>query len=83
MENGVIRKKRKKLGKLIGIKSDYIVVDAIINGEISMLDELDSRTITMPINYKENLLKGSINLKEKFKYPDPLFPYLELKSVVY
>ncbi len=79
LKDGQLKRNRNKLGELIGINSDYVVTNATIEGKISSVDSIESRTITIPFNCYSKILKGSISLKESFKYPDPLFPYLVLK----
>ena len=81
LENGIIKKNRNNLGKFLGINSDYIIVNATIRGKINVHDKLESRRVSIPLDFEANSLKGSINLKEAFKYPDPIFPRLKLKPV--
>ena len=76
--SGEIQRNRSDLGKVVGIFSDYIISDGILEGRINEKDTDIIRKLSIPLNFKDGKLTGSINIKQFLKHPDPLFPRLEL-----
>ena len=79
-ENGEIKRNRNNVGRFVGINSDYIIIGGDIKGKISLTDEEETRTVNVPLNHEDGFLKGSINLKQFGKYPDPVLPRIELRQ---
>ena len=78
LENGKLKVNRNLIGRYFNVKSDYVIVDAEIIGAIANQDTKEIREVNIYLNYQDETLIGSVNLKEFLKYPDPVFSSLTL-----
>ncbi len=75
---GEIKRNRSDFGKAIGIFSDYIISDVILEGKINENDTDNKRDLSIPLDLKDGKLIGSINIKRFLNHTDPIFPRVEL-----
>lgn len=73
-------KNRSWFGKLLNIKTDYIIKGGYLSGKISSEDSKVKREFTIPFNIEDGTLKGSIMETFRWEYPNPLFPRLKLEK---
>jgi hypothetical protein len=76
-----IRKNRGWLGRMLHIKTDYMISGGVLEGKLVPEDSESRRAFTIPFDIEEGRLKGSFFVVGKLKYPDPLFPRLVLEKV--
>ncbi len=68
----IASKNRGWLGRLLNIKTDYIIKDGYLEGRLGPEDTVDQKKFTLPFNIRNGLLIGTIMQIYKWKYPDPL-----------
>ncbi len=78
---GVYDTNRGWLGRLLNIRSDYIIKSGQIIGKVYTDDVLISRQFTLPFNMCESQLRGGIMIVKKWKYPRPLCRQIKLTKV--
>lgn len=75
-----VKKNRGWLGRLLNIKSDYIIRDGVIEGRVVPEDEVTQREFTVPFNIVDGQLKGGVMVVKRWEYPYPMFPRLNLEK---
>ena len=68
----IARKNRGWLGRLLNIKTDYIIKGGYLQGSLCPQDTVNIKKFTLPFNIRNGLLTGTIMQIHKWKYPDPL-----------
>jgi hypothetical protein len=74
-----VKLNRNWFERYLNIKTDFYIQEATLNDQISPLDTVHLRKISIPFNIIDGQFRGSIFQVEGWQYPDPLFPYLTLQ----
>ena len=80
LKNCRVKKNRGWLGRMLRMKTDYIVVGGWLEGAIVPEDPTTKRTFTMPFNCVDGRLVGSIMVTQKWNYPYPLTRRLKFEK---
>ena len=66
------KRNRGWLGRLLNIKTDYIIKGGHLKGPIVPADSVDIKEFTIPFNLTDGKIKGTCMWLRPWKYPDPL-----------
>jgi hypothetical protein len=77
-----IEKNRGWFGRMLHIKTDFIITDGKISGKIAAGDMETERSFTLPFNIVNGELTGSVMILRPWTYPEPMFPRVKLKKVL-
>ena len=80
--NCVVKKNRSWFGRLIKIRTDYIITHGYLDGKINSLDNETKRVFTIPFNIYENNLQGSFMVRKRWEYPSPMFPRMKMVRIL-
>ena len=72
MKNCTARHNRGWFGKLLNIKTDYIIKGGYLEGALTSKDSTNIKKFTMPFNIVNGEIKGTVMQIFKWKYPRPL-----------
>ncbi len=72
LRNCIITKNRGWFGRLLNIKTDFIIKEGYLEGKICPGDTVNQKQFTLPFNIHRGQLVGTIMQIHKWKYPDPL-----------
>jgi hypothetical protein len=76
-----LKKNRGALGRMLNIRTDYIIRGGVLQGRLTPNDAEIKRSFTIPFNNVDGTLKGGLMVLKPWKYPYPLFPRLNLKRL--
>lgn len=80
IEDCDIKLNRNAFERFLRVKTDYIINDGYLQGQISDRDELSDRDISMPFNITDNVMDGTLFHVEGWSYPDPLLLHLNIEK---
>ena len=72
MVNCYFQRNRGWFGKLLNIKTDFIIKGGHLTGSLYPTDSVRVKTFTLPFNIVDGKMQGSIMQTFKWKYPFPL-----------
>ncbi len=75
-----IKKNRSWLGRSLNFKTDFIIRGGYLQGGVISGDAVKKREFTIPFNIVNDNMRGSIMILQRWKYPHPLLPHLELQK---
>ena len=70
--NCIAKKNRGRLGRMLNIKTDYIILGGYLEGYLSPSDSVLQKNFTLPFGIRDGKLTGTIMQIHKWRYPDPL-----------
>ena len=70
------------LGRLLNLKTDYIVRGGYLEGPVWPGDVVTKRSFTIPFNLREGELVGTVMVLQSWRYPHPLTHQLHLKKAL-
>jgi hypothetical protein len=76
-----VTKNRGALGRMLNVKTDYIIYGGVLQGQLTPDDAELKRSFTISFNNVDGSLKGGLMVLKSWEYPWPLFPLLNLKRL--
>lgn len=72
MKNCIAKKNRSWLGRLLNLRTDYMITNGYLEGFLSGKDSVQFKKFSLPFNTTDNKMKGSVMRIYRLKYPYPL-----------